>query len=167
MKSSGQQQRYREGDWALFALGGRTVAVRVARGRRGVCFGYFYVFDTEPALAELEQLTPSGATLCTKFGDLGLAEGRWRLMPSADWKPALWGIPPLVRHDELDDIYLVTEYDDGLIARKEYVVPRSRAADLWEDVLETEVTIKHRLEQMVARRPPATLTHAAAPFPSS
>lgn len=167
MTSSGSQQRYREGDWALFALGERTVAVRLARGRRGVCFGYFYFFDAEPTLAELDQLAPGDAALCTKFGDLGIAQARWRVVPSADWKPALWVIPPLVRHDEVDDIYLVTEYDDGLRAKKEYSVHRSRAEELWEDVLETEVTIRHRLEKLCPRRPPFTVPHAATTPPAS
>jgi hypothetical protein len=80
-----------------FARG--VVARTTSRGR--VLLGYFFGPRLEDAAsANCDGLTPEGAVIRVRFGDLKLFQGEWQVIGSVpDWDRQRWPIPEFVRRE--------------------------------------------------------------------
>ncbi len=76
------------------------IYVRTKKGRSASApFGYFFgrVYKDIPSASEITELRPEHSILQCKFGDLGLVEGRWKIIGSIEpWDRTNWPMPPLM-----------------------------------------------------------------------
>lgn len=136
--------RYDEGQWFAVPLrkGGYALGI-ITRGNYKTKGGLGYFF--KPKYSEIPgeeatwQKSPKDAVLVTRFGDLGLINGRWPLIPSTRlFSKEEWPIPKFGMEVELvPGKAFIREYDQtengGLILLQETVVDVKEIAGLPED----------------------------------
>jgi hypothetical protein len=98
--------------------GGWAAAILARSPRTGkVLFGYFFSkrYEQPPATETLSGFTPSDAILIRMFGDLGLLNGRWKVIGhSENWSRDRWPMPAFVHYDAVSGKPYKREYsDDG------------------------------------------------------
>lgn len=109
---------YREGSWVAVPLeSGKFAVGLVARASRGILIIYFFdkAYSSPPELSELKTLTPADAIKVIQVGDLGILNGKWKVIGELpDWNRSSWTIPNFVRREEFSGrIWLVTYPDDN------------------------------------------------------
>jgi hypothetical protein len=111
----------REGDHFAVPLpgGGWGTGVAARRGKRGVVLGYFSGrrFGSLPTVAEAA-FSAQEAVWVALFGDLGVIEGRWRVLgPPANWVPDEWPLPDFGRFAEFSGRHYRVSYNGDLRSR--------------------------------------------------
>jgi len=99
-----KRKPYREGDWFAEPVCGAYIIGRIARvGRRGrILLGYFFepLRDALPGGEEPFKLSASDAFNIEMFGDLGLIEDGWPIIPNTgSWNRDEWPMPRFGRLD--------------------------------------------------------------------
>jgi hypothetical protein len=99
--------------WVL----GVYARVKKGRGSGGVPFGYFFgkVFDQLPDKSVIESLKAKDAILQSKFGDLGLIQGRWKIIGECKpWIRIDWPVPDMMyASDEIFPYDQLIRYDEN------------------------------------------------------
>ncbi len=111
---------YKEGDWIAVPLrnGGYAVGrvARVSNKIPGGILGYFFGlrYQSVPKIDELRDINPKEAIGVYIFGDLGLLEGKWKVIGSTEpWQREQWAIPAFVRHEDFTERYWKVIYSDN------------------------------------------------------
>lgn len=118
---------YREGDWFGVPLESDGFALgRIARhDRSGVVLGYFFGPRRVrlPDLDELRTVNAKRAFWVQQFGDLHLLEGKWPIIPSAEWARSEWPVPVFGRVDATGEMAWRVSYSDELAELDETPCP--------------------------------------------
>lgn len=148
---------YKEGDWLAVPLrdGGFGIGVAARANGRGLVLGYFFGprHDRLPTIEDTEGKRPNGAILIAMFGDLGMLEGRWKVIGKRQvWCRQEWSVPPFARIDELADKAWRVHYDDSkLVPLKEEPVKPDKVRSLPEDGTWGAVAVESWLTRLLAR----------------
>lgn len=152
--------KYREGDWFAVPLrsGGYALGI-LARGSLRVKggLGYFFPsrYDHPPTAADVAHLTAQQAIYIHWFGDLGIIEGRWPLIPSdRSFSRADWPVPRFGRVDMFNsELGWITEYrqdDEGSrVPLAETRVPVAQIAGLPEEGTASAGFIEVKLAMLI------------------
>lgn len=127
-----------------------VVARATSRGR--VLMGYFFGprLSSHDAV-KLDDLNPANAILRTRFGDLGLINGEWRIHGKVpDWNRSEWPIPNFVRRDPLGKrkaVLIVYSDVDPLRIQAEYPIEDTRG--LQPDLMSGYGAVEIRLTKLL------------------
>lgn len=126
--------KYVEGDWFAVPLkdGGFGVGLVARKNAGGVLLGYFFgpKRTTLPELKDLTALSAEDAVLISKFGHLGLRQGKWPILGRLEgWTSTLWPMPAFIRYEELTGRSFRVTYDpqDPNRVLQEEQIPPGRA----------------------------------------
>lgn len=120
---------YREGTWFAIPFGdGKYGAGLVARmaPRGKIILAYFFGLQMNrlPVIADVAALRPDDAIKCIRVGDLGLLNGEWPIIGSADWHRADWPTPAFVRRDDLAKQawkVIYSDEDPGMVLQEDRI----------------------------------------------
>jgi hypothetical protein len=146
---------YSEGSVFLVPLrnGGyaRGVVARTApKGK--VLFGYFFGPRLESrATATWNDLDPTKAVLCVRFGDLGLINGEWQMLGMVpNWSRDAWPMPEFARRDPLGKMKpQLVRYSDNDPNQIDFERPIDNDAGLRTDSLSGYGAIEIRLTKLL------------------
>ncbi len=142
-----------------FAISETECAVGVvarSNGRGTILVYFFAPWRTDVALADLTALTPAHATLVCRAGDLGLLEGKWRILgPLPGWVRDGWPVPVFGQQDVLrSHIWYAIHYDDNTLSEQwRERVPGEAGAQLPEDGLNGYVAAEIGVRQKLGLMP--------------
>lgn len=95
---------YSEGGWFAVPIGNQFAIGRIVRAssRGRVLFGYFFgpALSTAPTEDEMNKLGTSRPVMRSKFGDLELISGKWKIVKNTkNWERSKWPMPKFGRTD--------------------------------------------------------------------
>lgn len=108
---------YSEGTVFLVPLrtGGyvRGVVARATKQGKGLLGYFFGPHLRSPHEGRCDDLAPSEAVVCLRFGDLGLINGDWPIIGKVpNWDRSEWPMPDFVRRDPLGKKAWLVRYAD-------------------------------------------------------
>ena len=147
---------YKEGDWFAVPLRSTGYAIGlIARTNcKGIGIGYFFgpKSDSVPSLGLANAKAPSDALLVAKFGDLGLLEGRWKVLGRLQsWKRQDWPIPVFVRTDLISGVYHKVVYSEDNLLTEIELLPCSakEASELPKDGTSGDGAVELKLTKLL------------------
>lgn len=154
---------YREGDLVRLPLeeGRQAVGLLARIDQTGGCLGYFYLGNPP-----LDRLDPGKADLVKIFGDLGLLEGRWKVLgPYPGFRRQDWPLPEFAHQDPVNGAWYLRSHDEQTLHfTTERRVRAEEAEGHFRDGLAGAVALERLLAKLAEKKAPrrrAPLTPAA------
>lgn len=147
---------YKEGDWFAVPLrdGGYALGLAARMDGRGSVLGYFFGPRRRqiPTPEDTRGLSAAGAILAQMFGDPGLVNGRWPLLPrTTDWDRDAWPMP--VFGSVFGGGASRREYDESTFSMRSLVpCTPEEARRLPEDSLDGYIALEIRLNRLLRLR---------------
>jgi hypothetical protein len=151
-----KQLPYREGDWFAVPLrdGGYALGVAARVEGRGGVLGYFFGPRRRqvPTAEDTRELSAAGAILVQKFGDPGLLNGTWPILPrTTDWNRNDWPMPAF--GTVFGGGASRREYDESTFSLLSVVpVTPEEASRLPEDSVDGYIALEIRLNRLLKPR---------------
>jgi hypothetical protein len=151
---------YSEGDWIAVPLpqAGWSVGIIARSPRLGnILFGYFfpYWYELPPAFDVVSRFQPSQAVLIAMFGDLGILQGRWKVIGRSEiWNRFVWPMTSFAHYDLLNGRPYIREYTDDGDNRflREEACNEETAKSLPKDGLLGSEALERRLALLVKKK---------------
>lgn len=129
----------------------RGVVAR-ANNEGKVLLGYFFGPQfTSANNMPIEDINPANSILCVRFGDLGLINGKWKILGKIpNWNRTQWPMPNFIRHDPLSNRSWLVQYSDNDPNFVEKESPVSNDCSLPHDLLSGYGAVEIKLTKLLS-----------------